>query len=77
MPFLLITTVVAAFAILAACGEPERPAASQEPDPPRYHESPILQDRVERGELPPVEERLPAEPFVVVPYESAGTYDSE
>ncbi len=77
IPILPILTIVTAFAILTACGEPERPSAAQEPDPPRYRESPILQERVERGELPPLEERLPAEPFVVEPFESTGTYDSD
>lgn len=31
----------------------------------RYRESPMLRERVEAGELPPVEERLPDEPLVV------------
>ena len=31
----------------------------------RYQESPMLRERVEAGELPPVEERLPDEPLVV------------
>lgn len=31
----------------------------------RYHESPMLQALVASGELPPVDERLPEEPFVV------------
>lgn len=31
----------------------------------RYRESPLLRERVEAGELPPVEERLPDEPLVV------------
>lgn len=32
-----------------------------------YQESPMLQERVENGELPPLEERLPDTPFVVGP----------
>lgn len=32
-----------------------------------YNESPMLTERVEQGELPPVEERLPKVPFVVGP----------
>lgn len=39
-----------------------------------YHESPMLAERVARGELPPVEERLPAEPEVVEPVESIGRH---
>ncbi len=37
-------------------------------------EAPMLAERVAAGELPPVEERLPAEPLVVEPYESVGQY---
>ena len=43
----------------------------------RYSESPMLRERVERGELPPVEERLPDNPLVVTPIEQIGRYDSE
>ena len=41
---------------------------------PTYKESPILKARVEAGELPPVEERLPKEPLVVQPVENVGRY---
>ena len=37
----------------------------QAPESGRYQESPMLRERVEAGELPPVEERLPDEPLVV------------
>jgi len=39
-----------------------------------YNEAPALADMVAAGELPPVEERLPAEPVVVEPLESIGEY---
>lgn len=39
-----------------------------------YQEAPMLAERVEKGELPPVEERLPKEPVVVEPVESIGKY---
>jgi peptide/nickel transport system substrate-binding protein len=39
-----------------------------------YGEAPELAARVARGELPPVEERLPEEPAVVEPVESIGRY---
>src|SRR5215204_2407919 len=39
-----------------------------------YNEAPMLAERVASGELPPVEERLPANPMVVEPFESVGTY---
>ncbi len=39
-----------------------------------YAEAPQLAERVAAGELPPVEERLPATPLVVEPLEGIGTY---
>ena len=42
-----------------------------------YHESPMLTTRVEAGELPPVEERLPVEPQVTTPFGEIGTYGGE
>jgi peptide/nickel transport system substrate-binding protein len=39
-----------------------------------YQEAPVLAERVARGELPPVEERLPVRPVVVQPVESIGRY---
>ena len=40
----------------------------------RYYEAPMLRTKVAAGELPSIEERLPEEPLVVVPYEEIGTY---
>ena len=39
-----------------------------------FKEAPMLKERVEAGELPPVEERLPKEPVVVKPEEEIGQY---
>ena len=39
-----------------------------------YKESPLLAEMVQKGELPPVAERLPEEPLVVQPIESIGQY---
>jgi len=39
-----------------------------------YHENPMFAEKVKKGELPPVEERLPKEPFVVTTYDEIGTY---
>jgi len=39
-----------------------------------YHEAPILEAMVAKGELPPVEERLPEQPVVVLPIEEIGQY---
>ncbi|MGQ9629389.1 MAG: hypothetical protein ACUVXI_03615 [bacterium] len=33
----------------------------------KYNEAPMLKELVKAGKLPPVEERLPKEPFVVGP----------
>lgn len=40
-------------------------------------EAPMLAEMVERGELPPVEERLPDEPMVVEPVDRVGVYGGE
>ena len=40
----------------------------------KYSEAPMLKTLVAAGELPPVEERLPEEPFVVEPFEEIGRY---
>jgi len=42
-----------------------------------YQEAPMLTERVSAGELPSVDERLPAEPMVVEPFESVGVYGGE
>ena len=44
------------------------------PPVPKFRESPLLAARVERGELPPVEERLPEEPRICEVYERVGDY---
>ena len=40
----------------------------------RYQEAPVLTELVARGELPPVDERLPTEPALLEPLESVGQY---
>jgi len=40
----------------------------------RFHEAPMLRVKVAAGELPPVEERLPEEPLVLIPVEEIGQY---
>lgn len=42
-----------------------------------YRESPMLEQLVEQGELPPVEQRLPEEPLVVHPIRELGRYGGE
>ncbi|MCB0115074.1 MAG: hypothetical protein KDD84_13325, partial [Caldilineaceae bacterium] len=39
-----------------------------------YNEAPMLKEMVAAGSIPAVEERLPAEPLIVEPYESIGKY---
>jgi len=39
-----------------------------------YNENPMFAEKVKKGELPPVEERLPEEPLVVTPYDRIGKY---
>lgn len=39
-----------------------------------FSEAPVLAEKVARGELPPVSERLPANPLVVKPVEQIGKY---
>ena len=39
-----------------------------------FREAPMLTERVERGELPPLEKRLPPEPMVVQPVHQTGRY---
>lgn len=62
--YILAAFIAATAAILAACGGPQPEQTAEEPQR-QYQESPILEDKVKRGELPPVEERLPKEPMVV------------
>lgn len=44
------------------------------PLPPTFQEAPELAERVRKGELPPVRERLPENPVVVEPVEEIGKY---
>jgi hypothetical protein len=39
-----------------------------------YHEAPMLDDLVKAGKLPPVAQRLPANPRVETPVEQVGQY---
>jgi peptide/nickel transport system substrate-binding protein len=53
--------------------------ATEEPAAPasKYQESPMLTAKVEAGELPSVDERLPANPAVVKPLAGQGQYGGE
>ena len=40
----------------------------------QFKESPVLAEKVKKGELPPIEERLPKEPLVIVPEDEVGKF---
>jgi peptide/nickel transport system substrate-binding protein len=84
--FLRLSALAAAGAAVAACTpkpvetpEPtvkveETKAAPTEEAGPSKKQSPIFQDMVKAGDLPALEERIPADPLVVKPYEKVGTF---
>ncbi|NPV09883.1 MAG: hypothetical protein HPY83_18220 [Anaerolineae bacterium] len=53
------------------------PAPAETAPVSKYSEAPSLAAKVAAGELPPVEERLPAEPFVVECYHEVGQYSGD
>lgn len=65
--------MAAAGTLVTACtpegSSPPPDGESEAPPPPpgEYRESPLLASRVEAGDLPPVQQRLPKEPFIVRP----------
>jgi peptide/nickel transport system substrate-binding protein len=89
--FLRASALVGAGTVAAACAaQPAAPAAPAESPttapaapaapaapPSKYQESPALAERVAKGELPPVEERLPEAPVVVTPLQSIGKYGGQ
>lgn len=59
-------------------GSTESEAPNSTPDPNRPMESPLLTERVEAGDLPPMDERMPvAEDRLVVPTPEYGTYGGD
>lgn len=65
--------VLAGLMVLWSIARTEDARAQAQPSV-TYHEAPMLAQRVARGELPPVEQRLPEKPMVVEPVESVGKY---
>jgi len=59
-----------------SAGEEASQAADAVPagPPSSYNEAPMLAERVEAGELPPVAERLPPSPQIITPIEEIGQY---
>jgi peptide/nickel transport system substrate-binding protein len=79
--FAIIVVVVASLLLVVVRTPPipgrgSKAETQQIPDQ-KYSESPMLRERVERGELPPVDERLPDEPLVLTPPEAVGRYSSD
>ncbi len=85
--FLQVSAFATAGAVLAACGggdapaaeapDAEAPAASDSGDAmpaSQYNEAPMLADMVANGDIPPVDERLPANPMVIQPLNEVGQY---
>ena len=85
--FLIASGVSATGGLLAACGgaqpqaETQAPAVATSPaaaEPAvagsKYTEAPALAERVKAGTLPPVDERLPIDPFVSEIKDSIGKY---
>jgi peptide/nickel transport system substrate-binding protein len=55
-------------------GKLEGPMANQPDVPKKFAEAPQLAELVKAGKLPPVEQRLPAEPMVIKPVDEIGKY---
>jgi peptide/nickel transport system substrate-binding protein len=75
---LVVTLLALLGLILTACAQPSAPAPAAEPAAPAQEatalpaaegvtEAPMLAEMVASGALPPLEERLPKDPFVVGP----------
>lgn len=74
--FIILAVLMAVAGLLFATGAQE-PAEEAGPGVAAGNESPMLAERVAAGELPPLEERLPANPAVVEPHERVGDYGGE
>ncbi len=85
--FLIATLILAACGGGQPAPAPEQPAAQAEQPAAQEeataapaeemsdtHEAPMLHEKVMAGELPPLDERIPAEPLVITPYNEIGTY---
>jgi peptide/nickel transport system substrate-binding protein len=70
----LMMLAVAGFVFAGGEQEGEAPAEPTEVAEEMGMEAPMLEELVEAGDLPPVEERLPAEPRVVEKVDSIGEY---
>lgn len=78
----LIALLIAAAPVWSRGGEepePEPEAAAEKPalEKSKFGEAPMLADLVAKGELPPIEERLPKNPKVVEMIEGIGRYGGD
>ena len=84
--FLIVSGATVSSSVLAACASSDdqgaveapaaEPAVESEPAVPgsKYQEAPQLADMVRSGDLPPVDERLPLQPWVIEIKDSIGKY---
>ncbi len=72
LPAVTFVLLLAATTYVFAGGATEEPAAAVAAE--AGNEAPELAALVERGELPPLSERLPDEPFVIEPHDEIGRY---
>ena len=80
--FLIVSTASVTGGLLAACAPEEQvaeapaPAVESAPAVPgsKYQEAPQLAEQVSAGQLPPVDERLPSQPWVVEVKDAVGRY---
>ena len=70
---IVVIVLVMCGTVFAGAGR-ETAGASSTAMSSKYHESPILAPLVNSGEILPVDERVPAAPRVVTPYESVGQF---
>jgi peptide/nickel transport system substrate-binding protein len=83
-PWAVLAGILVLSLVIAGCGptqtatptataKPAAPTSTKAPEAPKYNEAPMLADMVAKNELPPVDERLPENPYVEET-ESIGTY---
>lgn len=86
--FMRLSAFATAGTVLAACGGAGAPEAEMPAEAPaveaveeapamassQYNEAPMLAEMVASGDLPPVDERLPVNPLVVVGLDGIGNY---
>jgi peptide/nickel transport system substrate-binding protein len=82
--YLVGTLILVLSLVLTACTPASAPAPAEQPAPAEtpaaaapaeaVHEAPALHELVLEGKLPPLEERIPKEPYVIEPFSEIGKY---